>query len=300
MWSCVLACLFLILCDGAAAQSAGGTGKGVELVTPLTIGKRVLEGKVVPSDITGMLDERADNLQRLLLAPPDPSPYPENNFNEWMPVTTCREWMRLHAAGWFAYDTVDQGSDAEFLQACGTVSALETAQAATASFLPKGGLGDIRFYSPLLLAAFATEDEDRNHALAAGGRSFGDLERNKKLSISVAEDSPERYFEGHESASDHILVILRRESSENAITYFFAGYENTLRLIARGDFNRDGVEDFLVFFAFSGAGTATDAELLILSRQTDSATIEPVACVLGYKPCELGPELGHLSGDSRP
>lgn len=126
--------------------------------------------------------------------------------------------------------------------------------------------------------------------MAAGGRSFGDLERDPQSPLAITSgEFPEidRYFTGHDRASDRQFVVIR--GPETGITYFYAGTEHHLGLIARGDFNGDGIEDFLVAFSYNGGGSLTTTELLVLSRKTVDSAIQPVACILAYQACKLEP-----------
>jgi hypothetical protein len=290
-------------------QPARPGERSVELVAPLKIGHRSVQGRVKPDDVAGMLDEPADNLQTLLLAPPGTSPpIPPDKakdktwFDSWAKVATCREWMRLRAAGWYAFDTVDMASDAAFLTACGTLYSVGIGRAAKASYLPQQGLGDLGQYSPLLLGEIGLDgpEEYAGQYLPGNGRSLRDLARDVTPPITIvsAVSSTDRYYYGHDLVSDREIEVV--DGGKDTLEYFYDGVSNSLTLLARGDFTGSGLEEFLVFYSLNGGGTLTIGELLVLGRTSETAPIAPVGCILAYGPCELEPELKLLPATPKP
>lgn len=299
----------MLMCPPALSedQPARPGEPGIELVTPLKIGHRSVQGWVGPSDVAGMLDEPADDLQPLRLAPPGSVPQPlSDGFKKWtdtwVKVGTCREWMRLHAAGWYAFDTADQGSDSEFLTACGTLYSIGLSRAAKTSYLPRQGLGDLGLYSPLLLGEIAVDKPDEHswQDFATGGRSLRDLARDvtPPIIIAPAVYPLERYYDERELASDRQIAVVNYD--KETIEYFYNGVRNSLSLLARGDFTGSGLEEFLVFYGYDGGGSLGIGKLLVLGRTSDTAPIAPVGCVLAYQPCELDASLKSLPASSKP
>lgn len=258
------------------------TGNGVELLEPLTIGKRTLKGIVTAVDIDGMLDERATNLPELNLWPPDRSDESQKSgldrLNDWKAVHTCREWTQLHEQGWYSRDTRDMAIDLEFSASCETLAAIRIGRTANVSYLPQAGAGDIRLYSPVIVGAFPQE------------HSLGDVESRANAPLAIYRGDP-----GVSTADDPNeveraggdLILSTEAVAKNVLKYSNGDYDHNLHVLARGDFNGDGIEDFVVYdFSRIWFGTGVDGGLAIYTRITEHSPIEPI-CALNIESCYL-------------
>jgi hypothetical protein len=152
------------------------------------------------------------------------------------------------------------------LAACETLAHLITGHAAKVSYLPADSMGDLRLYTPQLLRCrlvWMCADIEKFVTCAA---TFGEL-----------EDKPCGFVFG--PGDD--FATTRVSPYETRFIVF--GIEYKLKVIARGDFTGNGVEDFVAELSFSptgpGSGTGLKGDsLLILSRQAGQRAIAPVAC----------------------
>jgi hypothetical protein len=164
-----------------------------------------------------------------------------NDANEQVHVRTCREYDAAIQGGFYAYSNFDIKMSSFFEHQCGLLSFLQTATAPTCSFIadPKVGIVDLELIPFSLFPLVGADSRD--------------------------EDAATTY---QNKVSDGTIIVRRLRQNLLQIEEP-EGMGQQLIEVARADFNRDGIEDILLFeYCYATHGTLGFGGIRILTRRS--------------------------------
>lgn len=210
-----------------------------------------------------------------------PNADPTNSDN-WVKAATCREWFSLLDRGLTPISFPPPSEDVPFVRtSCEILRKLATAKAATVSYLPENGMGNIRLYSTKIVGCTLMWECGDLNDLAKCAPTIADVEENDCNDHEVIVDA-ETGVEGGMTIQSHQPYDLGFSENDR---FGKAVWWTSLTVIARGDFTGDGIEDFLAEFGrrpdTSDGSTGTGLSIagwMILTRRPGENAIELAAC----------------------
>ena len=182
-------------------------------------------------------------------------------------VETCNEYlMAIRQGAYPSGSKFDIAMGSSFVYTCGTLSALQSAEKAKKSFLPDGKLKHLEML-PVILLPYALDEllEESNT-----GHTIADYLGNQVEILQSTPDELQLFGYGIDKSDTAEIGELTPEErdAETNVMYMWS--------IARADFNKDGVEDILVWVGDEG--------LMLLTRT--SATQKKFEVLAGYFKCQ--------------
>lgn len=173
-----------------------------------------------------------------------------NDANEEVYVRTCNEYKTAIQSGYYALTNFDIKMATFFEHQCGLLSSLQAATTPEHSFIadPRAGITDL----DLIPFSFFP--------------SFGDAPQK--------DDSAATY----QSKIDDGTIVIKRLKQNTLCVEEPEGMGQQLIEVARADFNRDGIEDILLFeYCYATNGTLGFGGIRILTRMTENSLFEIVS-----------------------
>jgi len=153
-------------------------------------------------------------------------------------IGNCEEYLAAVGAGFFPDTNYAEKRSGEFVSRCFVLRDLEHARPATSGSFYRWSNASLKELPPVMVVG---SREVTGAASAAERRGESWQKFNPALKVTELKDD-----------------LLMAED---------AGYAYTMEILARGDFNGDGVEDIAVYGTATGKhGTWSDAEYFIFSR----------------------------------
>ncbi len=181
-------------------------------------------------------------------------------------VETCGEYLEAIRQGASSSgNTFDISMQSFFIYTCGILSALQSAEKANKSFLPDDKLNDLGTLPVVLLLG----DKDELIKKSNAGSTIADYLENYIASISESTSESLELIDYGIAKSD--TIELRELTPEDMEA---GAWEMYIRSIARADFNKDGIEDILVWVTYhSVRGSGRDYTLTLLTRTSKTQKI---------------------------
>jgi hypothetical protein len=170
----------------------------------------------------------------------------EGDANDTMNVTTCRQWLQAISLNRAAMRAQDRGREEFYQRTCQTVDELKFADPSPQTFMKPDGEDLLR---PELVPAQLLELAGIKEPAAPKGASVGDLAK----------------------AGD--LVIRDRKIGMMEVTW--RGVDLALNPTARGDFDRDGIEDLAIAMQVVPRGSRRGGTMIVhLTRRSADGPLE--------------------------
>ena len=169
-----------------------------------------------------------------------------NKKHEKVNVRTCREYESALEQGYFAYTNFDIKMSTWFVHQCGLLKYLQIARTPQQSFVsnPKVGIVDLELI-PLSFFPWI-EDEMEGEELCA---TYQDKVKDRELVV--------------------------KSVSQNSLRIEGYGLGQSLVEVVKSDFNRDGIEDILIFeYYYATHGTLGASGVHILTRKSADSKFE--------------------------
>jgi hypothetical protein len=172
-----------------------------------------------------------------------------------VPISTCAQYLRAKDNGFSPRTQFDQGMEGNFIGQCFALRYLQKAKPATRSYMDHNGWSTSALsILPPLLADFGVESgvAKKVEQARAAGQSWQSFDPSLKL-------------EGTDG------YTLTTQSEDRSQAY-------SLEILARGDFNGDGIEDLAVLGCVADTGgTFRECVYYILTRPGPNAIMSVVA-----------------------
>lgn len=207
------------------------------LAEELRFKDRVVSGQIKKSEIEALLDQPVRNGNSDL-----EEGYGvelTNEKRERKKVLSCREWKAATTGGWYSATTYDMAMEGFLIRTCELLFELEEATPARQSFIRNVDLTKLDLLPVNVLTAFAKEGQQKLEQRAGRGETLRRLLKPTEI----------------------------KERSKLHLVVEYDGFSQLFREAARADFNRDGIEDVLVFTAGRAiGGTLGYSNYLTLTR----------------------------------
>jgi hypothetical protein len=170
-------------------------------------------------------------------------------------VETCNEYLTAIRQGAYPSGSrFDIAMGNSWVNACGILSALQSAEKAKKSFLPDGKLEHLEMLPAILLPYAVDERIEESNA----GRTFADIRGNQGMILELTPDELLLNWYGIEGFDKIDELTDEEKEAEFRQMYMVS--------IARADFNKDGIEDILVWVDVEEREADHFYDLMLLTR----------------------------------
>jgi len=171
----------------------------------------------------------------------------EKDEKKKVKIKTCKEYWDYLQKGYYAYTTYDITMQGWFRLDCGILQFLEKAAPSKISYLNDFTLSkeSLRYMPASLIVDFGGTSEEARDAESQLLSDLGDK-----------------------------LEITQKDKYNLSLKYKAVDTENSIKLLAWGDYNRDGIEDILVYLTHHYiGGSGRSYESVVLTRKSENGKL---------------------------